>query len=143
MARKKETATIDASGYDYGTVKVKDKSGKTRASTGNGDAVQRAMLRHVAAGKTLEQVIRANKLTQEPAKYDNQGLLRMSVGNSLRAMVRRGEHVVIGDVTIKSLEQRVALDEVKDGAKSKPAKKAKKAGGRKKAVNELPAAPAE
>ena len=86
---KNEATVIDPSGYDYGATKVVDKAGKTRTSIGNGDAVQRAMLKFMAAGKDIGQVIRANKLAQDPKKYENAGLLRMSVGNSLRALVRK------------------------------------------------------
>lgn len=134
MAKVKETTTIDASAYGYEKTRVVGKDGKTKSSVGNGDAVQRALLKFTAAGGDIGKVIRANKLPQDPAQYDNQGLLRMSVGNSLRARVKKGEHVIIGDVTVKSLEQRVALDEVKGGdapAPRKP-KAAKKAAPRKR-----------
>lgn len=119
MARKDKAPNIDTGSYDYGVTRVEGKGGKTVRSIGNGDAVQRALLKFYAAGKDIGQVIRANKLKQDPAQYDNAGLLRMSVGNSLRALVRNGTHVTIGDVTVKSLEQRVALDEVKDPGEKK------------------------
>lgn len=139
---KKDKTTIAASEYDYATTKVVGKDGKTKASIGNGDAVQRAMLKFSAAGKDLMQLVRANKLTDrlDEKKYDNKGLFRMALGNALRGLVRNGTHVVIGDVTVKSLDQRVALDEVKDGAKPAKAKKAAKRPRKaKSAASEAPA----
>lgn len=110
MARKKATTTIDASKYGYKASKTTDKAGKVVRSVGNGDAVQKAMTVFRASGKDIGQVIRANKLPQDPKQYDNHGLLRMAVGNSLRAKVRAGEPVTIGDITVKTLSQRVSLE---------------------------------
>lgn len=132
---KDKTAAIDMSAYDYATTKVTGKDGKTISSTGNGDAIQRAFLRFKAAGKDIMQVVRANKLTDKfnPAQYDNAGRFRMSVGNTLRAMVRAGETVTIGDTVVKSLDQKVALPELADAPASKPKKAAAKKAAPKKA----------
>lgn len=118
MAKAKETATIGAD-YEYETTKVTGADGKTRTSRGNGDSVARAMLAFVAASgdtqKALAKVVKDNKLGDkyDVAKSDNLGLLRMAIGNTLRAMVRAGTPVQIGEVLVKTLEQRVALPEVK------------------------------
>lgn len=117
MARKKKaTATIDAGAYDYKTTKVRDKDGRVRHSVSNGDAVAKAMLNFVAAGKDLMQLVRANKLDQDkfnPKRFTNTGMFRMTLGNSLRAMVRAGTAVDIGGTVIKTLNQRVAVEEAK------------------------------
>jgi hypothetical protein len=137
-AKKKDTTTIDASAYDYGSVRLRDKEGKLHKVKGNGDAVFRAMALHtVVNGKTLESVAKANKL--ELKQYVNVGQLRMAIGSMLRGLVKNGTPVDIGGVTVKSLEQKVALPEEKEGAKpaakkaAKPAKKAKKAAKPRKA----------
>lgn len=134
MAKKRKAAakadgTIDASKYDYQTLKVQGRDGKTRHSIGNGDAVQRAMAKYVANAKdtkvALAKVVKDNKLGDkvDVAKWDNMGLLRMTIGNSLRALVKNGTPVTIGDETVKTLAQRIAVDTVKD----KPVRKAKAA----------------
>lgn len=114
--KKTATATIDPSKYDYKTAKTVGKDGKTVKSLGNGDAVQKAMLLFKASGKDISQVIKANGLPQVVSNYDNLGLLRMSVGNSLRALVKAGTPVTIGSITVSKLSQRVALTEAKAAA---------------------------
>jgi hypothetical protein len=113
MAKKRKNghATVDASAYDYKTLKVRGKDGKLRHSIGKGDAVHNALSRVLRDGKDLAQVVRANKLALDPKKYANAGMFRMTLGNSLRAMIRNGTPVVIGDVTVKTLTQRVSLEQ--------------------------------
>lgn len=121
MTRKSNT--IDMSEYGYSTTKVVGKGGKTVRSTGNGDAIQRAMAAFKASGKDVMQVVRANKLDVDrynPKKFDNMGLLRMSIGNSLRAMVRAGTPVTIGDIVVKTLAQRVSLETATSAKPRKP-----------------------
>lgn len=130
MAKKKETSTIDASAYDYKTTKVLDGKGKVVSSTGNGDALQRAMHAFKATGKDFMQVARANKVDIDSKQYDNAGLFRMALGNKLRGLVRNGTPVVVGDITVKSLDQNVKLAEV-DGAAPKAAKARKAKSARK------------
>jgi len=105
------SASIDTGKYEYSRVKYKDKDGKTKVSRGNLDAVAIAMLG--MGPKELERVIKDNKLEDKVAKARtlNAGQFRMSIGNSLRATVRSGESVTIGEHTIKKLDQRVALPE--------------------------------
>jgi len=105
------SASIDTGKYEYGRVKYKDKDGKTKVSRGNLDAVALAMLG--MGPKELERVVKDNKLEDkvEKARKLNAGQFRMSIGNSLRATVRSGEAVTIGEHTIKKLDQRVALPE--------------------------------
>jgi len=113
-AKKDDTvssASIDTGKYEYGRVKYRDKDGKTKVSRGNLDAVALAMLG--MGPKELERVVKDNKLEDKVAKARtlNAGQFRMSIGNSLRAIVRAGEAATIGDHTIKKLDQRVALPE--------------------------------
>lgn len=105
------SASIDTGKYEYGRVKYRDKDGKTKVSRGNLDAVALAMLG--MGPKELDRVVKDNKLEDKVAKARtlNAGQFRMSIGNSLRAIVRAGEAVTIGDHTIKKLDQRVALPE--------------------------------
>lgn len=131
MVKKKSESVVDLSRYDYTRTRIRDTSGKVRHSTGVDDAVARALLIHTAGGGKLGTVIRDNGLT---AKYkgredSNPGLLRMSVGGSLRALVNAGTPVKIGAITVKTLKQTVALPKVEDAAPS--GGKAKKAKGRK------------
>lgn len=125
MAKKQKTV-IDASDYDYKVTKFRNKDGKVRSSRGKDDAVARAMLAHAATGKDFMQVVRANKLTDKfDGKATNPGLFRMALGNSLRGLVNNGTPVIIGDVTVKTLSQRVAGPEpVKTSAKPPKAKRA-------------------
>ena len=108
---KKETM-IDRTKHQYEVTRFVDKAGKTRTSLGNGDAVAKAML-----GLDPDAVVRVmkkngleDKLGRHVGKV-NSGQFRMFVGNALRGKVRRGEEVVVGDLTIKSLDQRVAVPE--------------------------------
>lgn len=124
---KKETTTIDASEYNYEKTKVRGVDGKLKHSVSNGDAVAKAMTVLVATAKDLRvalgKVVKENKLGAKLNidQYDNLGLFRMSLGNCLRGLVRNGTPVVIGDITVKTLEQNVKVPEVKD-AEAKPAK---------------------
>lgn len=137
MAKKsKDTASI-ADGYEYGTIKIRDKAtGRVRSSRGNGDAVARAMLAFTAGGGDIETVVRANKLQDRMAKHLKKkgpkapGLIRMTLGVMLRALVRNDTPVKIGKETIEKLSQKVDLPKVeKLEAKAKKAapRKAKKA----------------
>ena len=130
MAKKRKaaaggSATIDASGYNYETLKVAGKDGKVRHSVGNGDAVQRAMAKLLADAKdtkvALTKVVKDNKLGEkvDVAKWDNMGLLRMTIGNSLRALVKAGTPVTIGSETVKSLAQRVSVETAKAPRKTR------------------------
>lgn len=133
---KKETTTIDASAYGYEKTKVRGADGKLKHSVSNGDAVAKAMTVLVATAKDLRvalgKVVKENKLGAKLNidQYDNLGLFRMSLGNSLRGLVRNGTPVVIGDVTVKTLEQNVKVPEVKD-VEPKPSRKAKAAAPKK------------
>lgn len=103
---------IDTEKYKYGRTKVRDKAGKVRHSATNGDAVAKAMM-----GLTVPQVVdvmNANGL-QRFAAYateKNPGQFRMTIGNSLRGMVRKGTAVTIGPHRIEKLDQNIPVSEL-------------------------------
>ena len=112
MAKKAATPLmIDRERYGYKPAKYTNAEGKTRYSVGNGDALARALI-----GMDLEAVIKvakANGLGELVSRHTsnknvNTGQLRMILGNALRALVRKGTPVKVGDVTIKSLDQKRA-----------------------------------
>ncbi len=121
--RTKSNSSIDTSGYKYGLIRIRDKSGKLHYSRGNQDAVAKAMLVHVAAGGTVQQVVKFNGLKINAD--GNPGTVRMAIGVALRGLVRNGTPVKIGSINVKSLKQKVALP--KDEAKTPGKRKAKKA----------------
>lgn len=101
---------IDPSRYSRTTF-LDPKTGKTRHSAGNGDAVATALL-HVSNDK-LDTIARANKVPDFVGReFVNQGQRRMALGNRLRGMVRKGDPVVIGEHSIRKLDQRVPLPDV-------------------------------
>lgn len=128
MAKKAKGTVIDTSAYKYEALRIRGKDGKLHYVRGNGDAVVRALALHcIVNGKSIDQVIKANKL--ETANHANAGQLRMAVGGQLRGLIRNGTPVVIGDVTLKSLDQNVKLAE--EPAGERPARAAKKAAPKK------------
>lgn len=128
MPKKDESVHIDQSKYER--IKIVGKDGKVISSTGNQDAVAMALLIAKAQGVEIDKIIKANKLGDkyDPAQWDNPGMLRMNVGGTLRAMVNKGEPVVIGDITVKKIDQKVTIPSelVWKPAMVKPAGKAKK-----------------
>lgn len=130
MAARKKKAKgtgIDMSDRDYKAIRVENKDGTIRHSRGNGDAVAKAMIAFVAGGGDLMKVVKDNKLTEKYGQKDfpNQGMFRMTLGNSLRALVRGGTPVKIGSIEIKSLDQRIADPALKESApKTKKVKEA-------------------
>lgn len=126
---------IDQNRYERTTF-IDPKTGKTRHSASNGDAVAIAMM-HIPSEK-LDAVVRANKLEMKP-EYPNAGMYRMAVGNKLRAMVRAHEGdkslpiAKIGEFEVKSLAQRVPAPSG-DKKPAKAAKKAKKLGAETQAA---------
>ncbi len=122
---RKAKSSIDTSGYKYGLTRIRDSSGKLHYSRGNQDAVATAMLVHLAAGGTVQQVVKANDLK---IKADgNAGTVRMAVGVALRGLVRNGTPVKIGKISVKTLKQKVALPKVEAKALIKGKRKTKKA----------------
>lgn len=125
----KKTKTIDMSDRDYRRVKVVGEDGRSRHSAHNDDAVARALLTFITAGGDLDKVLKDNKLGDIYPKgrrgFGNAGLFRMTLGGSLRALVRSGTPAKIGDIVVKTLEQRVADPSIGDGAKPKKKAKAK------------------
>lgn len=120
---------IDRSKYEYGTVRVADpKTGKVRNSTSNGDSVARALL--AIPFDDLMKVAKKNGIEDTIAKHVNNlnpGQVRMITGNALRAKVRKGEEVIIGDVVVKKLDQREPVIKEAPLKAAEPKKKAKKA----------------
>jgi len=114
-------SVVDISKYEYETTKIRDVTGKVRHSRGNGDAIANAMLVFIAAGGDIKKVVKVNGLTKKMEGREglNAGLYRMNVGVQLRKLVRDGTPVVIGDITVKTLEQNVKVPE----AVEKPARK--------------------
>ena len=100
---------INRDKYNYDRVRFKDSEGKVRHSASNGDAVAKAMLGLTA--DQIQEAIRVNGLADKLGSYKNAGLLRMAVGNALRALVRKGQSVTVGAHVIKKLDQRVVIDE--------------------------------
>lgn len=122
MAKTEKTGSIMGEGYNYDTLRVRDKEGKLHYVRGNHDALTKALALHmIVNGKDIMTVAKANKL--ELAEYTNPGQLRMAVGNKLRAILNRGEPVVVGTITLKSLNDRVDLPTEEAG--EAPAKAAK------------------
>lgn len=138
---KRKSTTIKTGDYKYVTLSVRGKDGKIHYSRGNGDAVHRAMLVHVANGGTVQQVISANGFDKF-GTGGNDGTLRMSVGVALRAAVRAGEPVKIGGLTVKSLKQAVALPKVDKKAPAPRKAKSKKPAKRKASKPRTRSAPA-
>lgn len=140
MARKAETTSIDMSDRSYRRVRVIGKDGKARHSAHNDDAVARAMLTFSAAGGKLDTLIKANGLKDKypdgEAGAKNRGLFRMALGGTLRSLVRAGTPVVIGDITVKTLEQRVADPDIGAAKPVRAKAKAKTARKRKAPVAE-------
>lgn len=102
--------SIDPKRYD--AVKLRGADGRLRLSRGNGDAVATAMLGldHDA----LVKVMRANGLADKLGAYANPavaGRFRMLLGNSLRALVRKGTPVDVAGTEVRTLKQRVGLPE--------------------------------
>lgn len=105
-------SVVDTERYGYDRIAYTDpKTGKTRHSAGNGDAVARAML-----GLNSDDLMRIVKKAGLGDKYDgkagkagNPGLFRMSLGHSLRALIKAGTPVQIGEHLIKKLDQKVVV----------------------------------
>jgi hypothetical protein len=116
VAKRKAKTKIDTGSYGYKRMAVRGRDGKLRYSTGNADAVAKAMLIHLADGGTVKQVVAANKLDVAPQGKRSDGLFRMAVGVVLRGLIRNGTAVKIGKLTVKSLKQKIALP--KDDPKS-------------------------
>lgn len=106
MAKAKQAdagMTIDRFKYDYRKTKVVGADGKLRTRTGNGDAVSTELSRALQEdGFTVEKIAKATKLD---VKGSNPGQIRMNLGNMLRARVRKGEPMQIGNVLVKKLDQ--------------------------------------
>lgn len=141
MAKKSKKSKINTDDYKYVTLSVRGKDGKLQHSRGNGDAVHKAMLLHLANGGTVQQIVSANGFDKFSGG-GNEGTLRMSVGVALRAAIKAGEPVKIGSITVKSLKQAVAMPKVEKHTASASRKKAKKPASRKKRSKSAAATPA-
>lgn len=126
------SVAIDHTRYEK-TAFTDPKTGKSRSSVSNGDAIAIAMM-HLNGEEAVKTCARKNGLKDEVADRDfaNPGMRRMALGNRLRAAVRKGEPVTIGDHEVKKLDQRVPLPAGEARAaktvsrKAKPAAKAKR-----------------
>lgn len=123
---KKTVATgsmIDRNKYGYARTKFIGPDGKARYSAGNGDAVAKALLG--VTGAKFDKVVRDAGLKDLAAKHSdkNPGQFRMVIGNALRAIIRKGGSVVIGDNTITSLGQAIKQAEPPAPKKARKSKK--------------------
>lgn len=124
---KAKSKSIDMSERGYRRVRVVGADGASRHSTHNDDAVARAMLTFSAGGGDWDKVIKDNKLGDKYPKgakgYKNPGLFRMTLGGTLRSLVRAGTPVKIGNIVVKTLEQRVADPATPTSPERKPRKR--------------------
>jgi hypothetical protein len=113
----------------YARTKIIGSDGKARHSASNGDALARALLIYVAGGGDLTKLAKVNGLQDRISveTLSNQGLARMTLGNMLRALVKRGEPVTVGDLTVKSLDQKVMLPTTVNKVKGSKVRKATRA----------------
>lgn len=125
---KSSGSVVDLGKYNYKRVSIRGTDGKVRHSAINGDAVAKAMLLAVSQGVGIGEIIKANDLSSKFTIKSavNPGLLRMSVGGSLRALVKAGTPVKIGRVKVESLRQAVELPKVEKTAPKLKKAKAKK-----------------
>lgn len=101
---------VDRNKYSYPTIKTRGADGKAAYVRGVDDAVTRAMALHsIVNGKDLGEIAVANNM--EMGEYSNMGQFRMALGNKLRAALKRGEAVIIGDFTINALDNVIELPE--------------------------------
>lgn len=115
-ATAKTSSVIDQG--RYGSTSFSDPAtGRTRATKGSGDAVHLAL--SLIAFDNLNDVADKNDLQEyDSAKYPNAGMAKMNLGNKLRARVRKGESVVIGDNTVKRLDQQIKMPKPTKPAKA-------------------------
>ncbi len=137
MAKAKVKNSSVIGDREYDVMRIRDADGKIRSSRGNGDAVAKAMLLFTAGGGDIKDVIDRNKLEGVKTKGKNPGLVRMSVGVMLRALVRNGTPVKIGKVTVEKLSQKVEMPKVEKLAAAKPAAR-KRGTGKTKAKRSAP-----
>lgn len=130
---------IDRSKYGYTRTKTTGADGKVRSSTSNGDAVAKALMLIPTGDAAISKVAKDNDLydrIKDRLGSANAGQIRMSVGNMLRAKVRKGEPVTIGEIVVKKLDQTVKVPDAPKPAPAKkdakPEPKAKKVGGKRK-----------
>lgn len=122
MPNKDDSApVIDRAKYGYSSARVADpKTGKVRNVVSNGDAVARAL--SLTSFDDLPKIAKSNGVSDKFDKFKNTvnaGMVRMNLGNVLRAMVRNGTEVTIGEYTIKKLDQREPV--VKEAPKAERA----------------------
>ncbi len=98
---------IDSSQYNTVTY-VDPETGKTKTSRGSCDAVALALL--TVKKSDYDGVAKANDLSEKfNREYPNAGQMAMALSNMLRAKVKRGEPVKIGEHTVKKLDQVIKL----------------------------------
>lgn len=123
-------AIIDRDKYQYEKVTIVDAQGKRRTSHGNNDSVFRAM-KKVTTTDGVRKLLKINGLADR-APSGNSGTYRMSVGNSLRAVLRRYEKdpdnekpLNIAGIPITSFDQDIPEDDdtTTSAKKAPPAKK--------------------
>jgi len=111
---------IDPSQYNTVTY-VDPETGKTKTSRGSCDAVALALL--LVKKSDYDNVAKDNDVFEKFNKtYPNTGQMTMALSNMLRAKVKRGEPVKIGEHTVKKLDQVIKLPKppviIKDKARA-------------------------
>lgn len=110
---------IDPSQYNTVTY-VDPETGKTKTSRGSCDAVALALL--TVRKSDYDDVAKANDVFEKFNKeYPNAGQMTMALSNMLRAKVKRGESVKIGEHTVKKLDQVIKLPKPAKVEKAKAA----------------------
>lgn len=118
---------INREKYAYERTAYVSEDGKKKHSTGKNDAVARAMLG--MDQDALIAVMKANEgMFEKLGKHVgnvNPGQLRMFIGNSLRARIKKGTPVQVGEHLIRKLDQHIRITEAPKAPKPAPKSAAK------------------
>lgn len=113
---------------DYPKIQYLDADGKLKSTRSNGDAVALALLG--LGPNELQKVAKTNGV-EYVVDATNAGLARLRFGNSLRAKVKAGDAVTIGEFVVKKLDQKIVPPSIKAAA-THVAAKAKEAAAKAK-----------
>lgn len=125
---KGDKSVVNHDKYAYTRTRMKSETGAVKVVVSNGDAIARAL--SYLSTKELDGLVKQHGLPKPKASL-NAGLRKMSIANSLRALVRGGVPTKIGSHIVRSLDQRSpafadlgGTTKSKAPAKLKPARKA-------------------
>ncbi len=99
---KNKSSIVNHERYHYKRTRIKSPDGAVKTVVSNGDAVARAM--SYLSTDDLPKLARAQQVKLSTAK--NAGVRKMALANSLRALVRGGAPVKIGEYVVKTLDQK-------------------------------------